>query len=265
MRGNRVQLFYLGRILLFVAVVLLAGCNGDLVIHEITPKTIVLVDALPHESFIAAQRCFSSPIFSVEQLGDDWNVSPEIIARVKARLELDGYQVRIEKFSDQLDVKKYPFGYMVSPFQMYESRWTPAFQKWLLELGQHQPGAVVILTTYAASLYNEFGPYYRGYGVKASLNCLGIPPTSGHFYAHVGVNVFTYPEMMRKFFTKSPDDQCDIALPDAVIEGIKNKTLQHEDVARFHDLIVQLGSAQAEEELRKANVLHGAPDSCTGN
>src|SRR4051812_29040147 len=215
---------------------LLAGCNGNLIIHEITPKTIVLVDAMPHQQFEAAQRCFSGDIFSVTPLGDDTDMTVEVVAHVKARLEQDGYVVKVEPFSDQLDVKGYPFKYEASPGQQYATRWTPAFARWLGELqGRDKAGAIVILKTYVNSLYNQYGPYYGGYGVHVSTNCIGIPPSAGSFYANVGVDVFTPSEPIRKYFSRGRGDQCDFPVPDSFIEAVKQNSLSAKDLLPYRE------------------------------
>jgi len=244
--------------------VFLSGCNGDLIIHEIAPKTLVLVDAMPHQQFEAAQRCFSGGIFSVAPLGDDAGMTNEIVAHVKARLEQDGYVVKVESFSDQLDVSGYPFKFEVSPGRMYDTRWTPAFAGWLGEVQKRdQAGAIVILKTYMNSLYNQYGPFYGGYGVHVSTNCLGIPPSAGSFYANVGVDVFTPGEPMRKYFSKGRGEQCDLPVPDSMIESVKQKSLSANDLLPYREQMVRLGAATAEDELRQANVLHGAAESCS--
>ena len=246
------------------AAVLLAGCNGDLVIHEISPKTIVLVDAMPHEQFEAAQRCFSGGIFSVTSLGDDAGMTVEVMAHVQARLEQDGYVVKVEPFSEQLDVKGYPFKYEASPGQQYATRWSPAFAAWLAELQRrNQAGAIVILKTYVNSLYNQYGPYYGGYGARVSTDCIGIPPSAGSFYANVGVDVFTASEPMRKYFSKGRTGQCDLPVPDSIIEAVKQKSLTAKDLLPYREQMIRLGAATAEDELRQANVLHGAAENCS--
>ncbi len=247
-----------------LAFAFLAGCNGDLIIHEVVPKTIVLVDVTRHESFVAPRGCLTLGGFRIEKLGNDLGVADDIVRRIQTKLERDGYQVHVVPFSDTLDARRYPVGYMVTPEHPYETLWTPAFARWMGELdSMYHPGAVVFLTNYYKSLSGNQGPFYSGMGVTAQINCLDIPPTSGNVYANVGVDVFTFPEVTRKFFTYDARDACDVPLTDAVLDQIKAKTFGAQELAPFRGQLVHIGAVQVETELRHANVLRSPVDGCS--
>jgi hypothetical protein len=241
----------------------LAGCNGSLQIKEISPKRIALVDMLPRESFQATQRCLTLDIFHVDPVGDDGGISARLVTDVAARLEKEGYGVDIVAPSEKFDRKTFPGKYMVTPWLMYNTEWHPALTSWLHDVGvAHNVGAVVFLTGYVVSLYGNAGPYYGGYGVQASVNCIGIPPTRVTFYANTGVNVFTLPDLKRKYFSTGGANYCNVDVPDAMEVKVKEGVLGPADLQPYVGDIQRIALVQIERELGGANVLHGATDSC---
>ena len=256
----------LGRTALLSAfVTLAAGCNGNLVIHDITPKTIVLVDAMPHQSYVAARGCLTTERYEIAPLGDDTAIVEDAIVHVQRRLEHEGYRVVLAKFSPDLELKKYPIGYMIDPIlHRYESSWTPEFTRWMNSLEKaNQAGAVVLVTRYVNSMNGNYGPFYSGFGVAAEINCIGIPPTAGFLYANMGADVFILPEVTRKFFTFDARQACDAPLPDEALDKVKAKTFHHDDLRPFAAQLARMGAVQVETELQHANVLHGPVDHCS--
>jgi len=245
------------------AVTCLAGCNGSLQIKEISPKRIALVDMLPRESFQATQRCLTMDIFHVDPVGDDGGVSASLVTDVAARLEKEGYGVDIVAPSDKFDRRTFPGNYMITPWLVYNTEWHPALTNWLHDVGAaHNVGAVVFLTGYSVSLYNLNGPYYHGYGVQASVNCIGIPPTRVSFYANTGINVFTLPDLKRKYFSTGTTNYCAVDVPSAMEAKVKAGVLEAADLQPYLGDIRKIALVQIERELGGANILHGATDSC---
>jgi hypothetical protein len=245
-------------------VALLAGCNGNLAIREITPKTIVLVDALQHDSYLSARGCITMERYGFAPLGDDTPIVESVMHQVKRKLEQDGYRVVLDTFPLDMNVKKYPYGYMIDPaLHRYESRWTPEFMQWMGALEQaNHAGAIVLVTQYWNSMNGNTGPFYSGFGVAAEINCIGIPPTIGFLYANMGADVFVAPELTRKFFTFDAGRVCDVPLPDADLDKVKAKAFGHDDLRPFAEQIARMGAVQVETELQHANVLRGPADSC---
>jgi len=249
--------------LVIFLVLALCGCNGNLVIHEISPKRIVLVDMLPRESFQATQRCLTLDVFHVDPLGTDWGISERVTRTIAQALEKEGYGVDVISAPEQFERKTFPAKYMLTPWEPYNTEWDSRFVGWLRDTGAgHNAGAVVFLTTYSVSLYNQYGPFYSGYGVRGSLRCIGIPPTRVGFYANTGVNVFTVADGRRKYFSKGHGNKCDIDAPAAIENAMMDKVLKAADVEPYAGLIQKVAEVEIQQALIDANVLHGQTDSC---